>query len=154
MITADELCALLDQGKTIALHKDEKGYAVTDVADQATCKEKSIALDTLIESLFEFGDVLFDPDGLNAPSLTINNELGTEISLTEEQAEILRNVGVPRSADVEKAPSFDDFLNATTDNARLLMEEIRDAGEEKNFMEIFRQLAPLIDKDGKKEDEK
>ena len=150
MMTLKELRALLDQGKTITIRKDENGYAITDVADQVTCKEESIALDTLIKSLFEFGNILFDPDGLNGPSLIINNELGTEISLTEERAEILRNVGVPCFADAEKAPSFDDLLNATTDNARLLMEEIRDACEEDNFMEIFRQLAPLINKDGEK----
>lgn len=147
MMTLKKLRALLDQGKTITIRKDENGYAVTDVADQVTCKEESIALDTLIKSLFEFGDILFDPDGLNGPSLIINNERGTEISLTEERAEILRNVGVPCFADAEGTPSFDDLLNATTDNARLLMEEIRDAGEEKNFMEAIRQLAPLVGKD-------
>lgn len=148
MMTLKELRALLDQGKTITIRKDENGYAITDVADQVTCKEESIALDTLIKSLFEFGDILFDPDGLNGPSLIINNEIGTEISLTEGQAKALMAVGVPTFPEVE--PSFDDLLNATTDNARLLMEEIRDAGEEDNFMEIFRQLAPLINKDGEK----
>lgn len=149
MMTLKELRALLDQGKTITIRKDENGYAVTDAADQVTCKEESIALDTLIKSLFEFGDILFDPDGLSGPSLIINNELGTEISLTEERAGILRNVGVPCFADAEETPSFDDLLNATTDNVRLLMEEIRDAGEEKNFMEAIRQLAPLVGKGGR-----
>lgn len=149
MMALKKLRALLDQGKTVTIRKDENGYAVTDVTDQVTCKEESIALDTLIKSLFEFGDILFDPDGLNGPSLIINNERGTEISLTKKQAEALLNVGVPCFADEEKAPSFDDLLNATTDNARLLMEEIRDAGEEKNFMEAIRQLAPLVGKDGR-----
>ena len=69
--------------------------------------------------------------------------------MTKKQAEALLNVGVPCFADAEKAPSFDDLLNATTDNARLLMEEIRDAGEEKNFMEAIRQLAPLVGKGGR-----
>ena len=148
-MTLKEMRALLDPGKTITIRKDENGYAVTDAADQVTCKEESIALDTLIKSLFEFGDILFNPDGLNGPSLIINNERGTEISLTKKQAEALLNVGVPCFADAEETPSFDDLLNATTDNARLLMEEIRDAGEEKNFMEAIRQLAPLVGKDGR-----
>lgn len=109
MITADELCALLDQGKTITLHKDEKGYAVTDVTDRAAYEEESAALDTLIDSLFEYGDVLFDPNGPHGPSLIINNEPSTEISLTKKQAEALLNVGVPCFADAEKAPSFEDM---------------------------------------------
>lgn len=146
-MTLKELKALLDEGKIVTIRKDEKGYAVTDITDQVTYKEESAALEVLVDSLFEYGDVLFDPDGLNGPSLIINNERGTEISLTEERAEILRNVGVPCFADAEETPSFDDLLNVTTDNARLLMEEIRDAGEEKNFMEAIRQLAPLVGKD-------
>lgn len=152
MMTCGELRALLDEGKTITLRKDEKGYAVTDVTDQVTGKEESAALDALIDSLFEYGDVIFDPDNPNGPSLIINNESGTKISLTEEQAEALQNVGVPCFAKEQEAPSFDDLLNATTDNAHLLMEEIRDACEEDNFMEILRQLAPLIGKEGEKED--
>ena len=109
MITADELCALLDQGKTITIRKDENGYAVTDVTDQVTCKEESAALEVLVDSLFEYGDVLFDPDGPHGPSLIINNEPSTEISLTKKQAEALLNVGVPCFADAEKAPSFEDM---------------------------------------------
>ena len=148
-MTIKEMCALLDEGKTITIRKDENGYAVADITDQVTCKEESAALEVLVDSLFEYGDVLFDPDGPHGPSLIINNEPSTEISLTKKQAEALLNVGVPCFADAEKAPSFDDLLNATTDNARLLMEEIRDAGEEKNFMEAIRQLAPLVGKDGR-----
>lgn len=146
-MTLKELKALLDEGKIVTIRKDEKGYVVTDIADQVTYKEESAALEVLVDSLFEYGDVLFDPNNPHGPSLIINNERGTEISLTEERAEILRNVGVPCFADAEETPSFDDLLNATTDNARLLMEEIRDAGEEKNFMEAIRQLAPLVGKD-------
>lgn len=146
-MTLKELKALLDEGKIVTIRKDEKGYVVTDIADQVTYKEESAALEVLVDSLFEYGDVLFDPNNPHGPSLIINNERGTEISLTEERAEILRNVGVPYFADAEETPSFDDLLNATTDNARLLMEEIRDAGEEKNFMEAIRQLAPLVGKD-------
>lgn len=146
-MTLKEPKALLDEGKIVTIRKDEKGYVVTDITDQVTYKEESAALEVLVDSLFEYGDVLFDPNGPRGPSLIINNERGTEISLTEERAEILRNVGVPCFADAEETPSFDDLLNATTDNARLLMEEIRDAGEEKNFMEAIRQLAPLVGKD-------
>lgn len=109
MITADELCALLDRGKTITLHKDEKGYAVTDVTDQVTCKEESAALEVLVSSLFEYGDVLFDPGGPNGPLLIINNAPNTEISLTKKQAEALQSVGVPCFADVINAPSFEDM---------------------------------------------
>lgn len=109
MITADELCALLDRGKTITLHKDEKGYAVTDVTDQVTCKEESAALEVLVSSLFEYGDVLFDPNGPHGPSLIINNAPNTEISLTKKQAEALLNVGVPRFADAGKVHSFEDM---------------------------------------------
>lgn len=146
-MTLKELKALLDEGKIVTIRKDERGYLVTDITDQVTYKEESAALEVLVDSLFEYGDVLFDPNNPHGPSLIINNERGTEISLTEERAEILRNVGVPCFADAEETPSFDDLLNATTDNARLLMEEIRDAGEEKNFMEAIRQLAPLVGKD-------
>lgn len=108
MITADELCALLDEGKIVTIRKDEKGYAVTDVTDQVTCKEESAALEVLVSSLFEYGDVLFDPNGPHGPSLIINNEPNTEISLTKKQAEALLNVGIPCFADAEKAPSFED----------------------------------------------
>lgn len=109
MMTVKDLQALLDEGKTITIRKDENGYAVTDVTDQVTCKEESAALEVLVSSLFEYGDVLFDPDGPNGPSLIINNESGTEISLTKKQAEALLNVGVPCFADAEKAPSLEDM---------------------------------------------
>lgn len=95
MMTTEELRALLDEGKAIALYKNEQGCAVMDVIDQATYKKESIALDILINSLFEYGDVLFDPHNPLGPSLVINNEFGTEISLTEKQAEVLQNAGVP-----------------------------------------------------------
>ena len=101
-MTLKELKTLLDEGKTITIRKDEKGYAVTDITDQETCKEESAALEVLVSSLFEYGDVLFDPDGPHGPSLIINNEPSTEISLTEKQAEALLNVGVPRFTDMEE----------------------------------------------------
>lgn len=113
-----------------------------------TTKE-SAALQIIIILLFEFGDILFKPDGPNGPSLVVNTESGTEILLTESQSEMLKAVGVPTFKEDSEVPSFDDLLNATTDNARLLMEEIRDAGEEKNFMKAIRQLAPLVGKDGR-----
>ena len=75
---------------------------LTDVTDQVTCKEESAALEVLVSSLFEYGDVLFDPDGPHGPSLIINNEPSTEISLTKKQAEALLNVGVPCFADMEE----------------------------------------------------
>lgn len=36
--------------------------------------------------------------------------------------------------------TFDSLLERTTEGARILMEEIRDAGEEKNLLELVRQL--------------
>ena len=108
-MTIKELKALLDEGKVVTIRKDEKGYAVTDVTDQVTCKEESAALDVLVSSLFEYGDVLFDPNGPRGPSLIIYNDLGTEISLTKKQAEALLNVGVPCFADMAKAPSLEDM---------------------------------------------
>ena len=75
---------------------------LTDVTDQVTCKEESAALEVLVDSLFEYGDVLFDPNGPHGPSLIINNEPSTEISLTKKQAEALLNVGVPCFADMEE----------------------------------------------------
>ena len=102
MMTIEELRTLLDEGKVIALYKNEKGCAVMDVIDQATYKDESIALDILINSLFEYGDILFDPDGPHGPSLIINNEFGTEISLTKKQAEVLHNAGVPCVSDMEE----------------------------------------------------
>ena len=108
-MTLKELKALLDDGKTITIRKNEKGYAVTDVTDQVTCKEESAALEVLVNSLFEYGDVLFDPNGPPGPSLIINNAPNTEISLTKKQAEALLNVGIPCFADAEKAPSFEDM---------------------------------------------
>ena len=102
MMALKKLRALLDEGKVVIIRKDEKGYAVTDVTDQVTCKEESAALEVLVSSLFEYGDVLFDPDGPHGPSLIINNEPSTEISLTKKQAEALLNVGVPCFADMEE----------------------------------------------------
>ena len=101
-MTLKEMRALLDEGKTVAIRKNEKGYAVTDITDQVTCKEESAALEVLVSSLFEYGDVLFDPNGPHGPSLIINNEPSTEISLTKKQAEALLNVGVPCFADMEE----------------------------------------------------
>ena len=108
-MTLKELKALLDEGKIITICKDEKGYAVTDVADQVTCKEESAALEVLVDSLFEYGDVLFDPNGPHGPSLIINNEPSTEISLTKKQAEALLNVGVPCFVDEGKVTSSEDM---------------------------------------------
>ena len=54
MMALKKLRALLDQGKTITIRKDEKGYAVTDVTDQVTCKEESAALEVLVDSFFEY----------------------------------------------------------------------------------------------------
>lgn len=112
-MTIKELKDLLDNGKIVTIRKYEKdyavGYAVTDVTDQVTSKEESAALEVLVSSLFEYGDVLFDPDGPHGPSLIINNEPSTEISLTKKQAEALLNVGVPCFADVINAPSFEDM---------------------------------------------
>ena len=108
-MTLKEMRTLLDEGKIITICKDENGYAVTDVTDQVTCKEESAALEVLVSSLFEYGDVLFDPDGPNGPSLIINNEPSTEISLTKKQAEALLNVGVPCFADEGKVHSFEDM---------------------------------------------
>ena len=112
MMTIKELQAILDEGKVVTIRKDENGYAVEvndlvnssckDVTDQVTCKEESAALEVLVDSLFEYGDVLFDPNGPHGPSLIINNEPSTEISLTKKQAEALLNVGVPCFADMEE----------------------------------------------------
>lgn len=101
-MTLKELKALLDEGKIVTIRKDKKGYTVTDITDQVTYKEESAALEVLVGSLFEYGDVLFDPNGPHGPSLIINNEPSTEISLTKKQAEALLNVGVPCFADMEE----------------------------------------------------
>ena len=112
-MTLKEMRTLLDEGKIVTIRKDEKGYLVevndlVDSSDQVTYKEESAALEVLVDSLFEYGNVLFDPDGPNGPLLIINNAPNTEISLTKKQAEALLNVGVPCFADVTKAPSFED----------------------------------------------
>lgn len=107
-----------------------------------TTKE-SAALQIIINVLFRFGDILFEPDGPNGPSLVVNNESGTEISLTEFQSEILKAVGVPTFKEDGETPSFDDLLSATTGDARVLMGKISDAHEEDAFMETLRQLTPL-----------
>ena len=108
-MTLKELKALLDEGKIVTIRKDERGYLVTDITDQVTYKEESAALEVLVDSLFEYGDVLFDPDGPHGPSLIINNEPSTEISLTKKQAEALLNVGVPCFVDEGKVHSFEDM---------------------------------------------
>ena len=108
-MTLKELKALLDEGKVVTIRKDEKGYAVTDITDQVTYKEESAALEVLVDSLFEYGDVLFDPNGPYGPSLIINNEPSTDISLTKKQAEALLNVGVPCFVDEGKVTSFEDM---------------------------------------------
>lgn len=108
-MTIKELKDLLDEGKIVTIRKDEKGYAVTDITDQVTYKEESAALEVLVDSLFEYGDVLFDPNNHHGPSLIINNEPSTEISLTKKQAEALLNVGVPCFVDVGKVTSSEDM---------------------------------------------
>lgn len=110
-----------------------------------TTKE-SAALQIIITLLFEFGDILFKPDGPSGPSLVVNTKSGTEILLTEFQSEMLKAVGVPTFKENSEVPSFDDLLNATTGDAHVLMGKIRDAHEEKNFMEAICQLAPLFGK--------
>ena len=107
-----------------------------------TTKE-SAALKIIIILLFEFGDILFKPDGPNGPSLVVNTKSGTEIPLTEPQSEMLKAVGVPTFKEDSEVPSFDDLLNATTGDAHVLMGKIRDAHEEDAFMETLRQLTPL-----------
>ena len=54
------------------------------------------ALDTLVDSLFECGDVLFDSKN---GTLEINNLTGTEIPLTEYQRQALIDAGVPDFSD-------------------------------------------------------
>lgn len=108
-MTLKELKALLDEGKIVTIRKDERGYLVTDITDQVTHKEESAALEVLVDSLFEYGDVLFDPNGPHGPSLIINNEPSTEISLTKKQAKALLNVGVPCFVDAGKVTSFEDM---------------------------------------------
>lgn len=108
-MTIKEMRALLDEGKIVTIRKDEKGYAVTDITDQVTYKEESAALEVLVDSLFEYGDVLFDPNNPHGPSLIINNEPSTEISLTKKQAEALLNVGVPCFVDEGKVTSLEDM---------------------------------------------
>lgn len=108
-----------------------------------TTKE-SAALRIIINTLFEFGDILFEPDGPNGPSLVVNNESGTVISLTEFQSEMPKAVGIPTFKEDSEAPSFDDLMSATTGDARALMEKIRDAREEDAFMETLRQLASPV----------
>lgn len=113
-----------------------------------TTKE-SAALQIIITLLFEFGDILFKPDRPNGPSLVVNTKSGTEILLTEFQSEMLKAVGIPTFKENSEVPSFDDLLNATTGDAHVLMGKIRDAHEERNFMEAIRQLAPLVGKNGR-----
>ena len=113
-MTIKELKSLLDEGKIVTIRKDEKGYLVevndlVDSSDQVTYKEESAALEVLVDSLFEYGDVLFDPNNPHGPSLIINNEPSTEISLTKKQAEALLNVGVPCFVDEGKVTSSEDM---------------------------------------------
>lgn len=54
---------------------------------------KARALDVLSDALFGYGDVLLK--GGRAPQLVINNEEGTEVSITEEAARILKEAGIP-----------------------------------------------------------
>lgn len=117
---------------------------MTDAKFAVPRTEKEAALQILIEALFEFGDILFEPDGPNGPSLVANNEPGTEISLTESQSDILKAAGIPVFKEGGDGPSFDDLLSAAEGDARLLMEEIRDAGEEDAFMDAMLQLAPRM----------
>lgn len=84
---------------------------MTDAKSAAPRTEKEAALRVLIEALFEFGDILFEPDGPNGPSLVVNNEPGTEISLTESQSNILKAAGVPVFKEGGDDPSFDGMGN-------------------------------------------
>ena len=117
---------------------------MTNAKFTAPRTEKEAALQILIEALFEFGDVLFEPDGPNGPSLVVNNEPGTEISLTESQSDILKAAGVPAFKEGGDAPLFDDLMGDAEGDARALMEKIRDAGEEGAFIDALLQLAPRM----------
>lgn len=55
-------------------------------------KRKARAFDVINDALFGYGDVLLK--GGRAPQLVINNEEGTEVSITEEAAKALREAGI------------------------------------------------------------
>lgn len=135
--------ALLDKEENTAASEELKKFEKESAERRGSGKEEA-ALQTLVTALFECGDVLFNPDEPSGPSLIINNEPGTEISLTPSQSRALKEVGIPSFADKGDRPSFDELLNVTTDKAHLLLLEVRDAGEEENFMEALRQIAPHL----------
>lgn len=56
-------------------------------------ERKARAFDVMNDALFGYGDVLLK--GGRAPQLVINNEEGTEISITEEAARVLKEAGIP-----------------------------------------------------------
>lgn len=49
-------------------------------------------------------------------------------------------LAMPLWEEAGEEQTFGSLLEKTSEGARLLMEEIRDAGEEDNFMELYRQL--------------
>ena len=55
-------------------------------------ERKARAFDVVNDALFGYGDVLLK--GGRAPQLVINNEEGTEVSITEAAAKALREAGV------------------------------------------------------------
>lgn len=70
---------------------------------------------------------------------TERKECAEEKADAEEAATALKNAE-PLWEEAGEEQTFGSLLEKTSEGARLLMEKIRDAGEEDNFMELYRQL--------------
>lgn len=68
--------------------------------NESRASRDRLALETLISSLFLYGDILFE-DG-DDPKLVVNNADGTEISLTEAGARALREAGIPTREELKE----------------------------------------------------
>jgi len=77
--------------------------------NESRASRDGLALETLISSLFLYGDILFE-DG-DDPKLVVNNADRTEISLTEAGAKALREAGIPTREELEKKDEGDGLCD-------------------------------------------
>lgn len=81
--------------RLVAFHSSEYGKYVDALEAEEgpdRTERKARAFDVVNDALFGYGDVLLK--GGRAPQLVINNEEGTEVSITEAAAKALREAGV------------------------------------------------------------
>ena len=104
-----------------ALRRKERHMATEE--NESRASRDRLALETLISSLFLYGDILFE-DG-DDPKLVVNNADRTEISLTKAGARALREAGIPTREELEKEDEGDGLCDDLDDDISHLKALIR-----------------------------